>query len=182
MLERPEDALALARERGLVTLVDAAPGVPSLVGSYAGKIRGSWWGHPKGKLIFNAASLLADSGEVVAVKLVDGKETFVHRERWPALARVATDALRVKAAREALSPAARKLLARVEAAGELVATKQDAKARRELEEALLVLAEEKHTESGKHVTVLRSFEAWLDPAIAKKAARLSLDAAKRALT
>ena len=64
-------ARALLRERGVVTLT-AAPGVPSLVEAIAGApVRGSWWGHPKGKLIFNVSSALAEHEDVLALKLVD---------------------------------------------------------------------------------------------------------------
>jgi hypothetical protein len=53
------------------------------------RIRGSWWSHPASHAIFDALSSLADSPDVVRLRLVNGKVTLVHRRLWPALARVA---------------------------------------------------------------------------------------------
>jgi len=82
------DALAFVEREGIV--LQAARGrVPSLAEFVAGEpIRGSWWGHPKGKAIFAAANLVVDSGEVLVCRLVDGKVTFVHRRLWPPLLRL----------------------------------------------------------------------------------------------
>ena len=54
-----------------------------------GPIRGSWWGHPKGREIFAVADAVGGSAEVLVCKLVDGKVTYVHRRLWPALVRLA---------------------------------------------------------------------------------------------
>jgi hypothetical protein len=83
-------ALAFVKREGIV--LQAARGrVPNLAEFVAGApIRGSWWGHPKGKAIFAAANLVVDSGEVLVCRLVGGKVTFVHRRLWPALVRLAT--------------------------------------------------------------------------------------------
>jgi hypothetical protein len=72
-------------------VLQAARGrVPNLAEFVAGApIRGSWWGHPKGKAIFAAAKVVVDSGDVLACRLVDGKVTFAHRRLWPALVRLA---------------------------------------------------------------------------------------------
>ena len=76
----PEAALA---RWGLLLLSDAR--YPSLASVIAGApVRGSWWGHPKGRAIFNASCALERDAE--APKLVNGKVTFVHRRLWPALA------------------------------------------------------------------------------------------------
>ena len=82
-------ALAFVTREGLV--LQAARGrVPNLAEFVAGApIRGSWWGHPKGKAIFAAANFVADSGDVLVCGLVDKKVTFVHRRLWPALVRLA---------------------------------------------------------------------------------------------
>ena len=52
-------------------------------------IKGSWWGHPRGHEIFAELNVLADSPDVVRMRLVNGKVTLVHRRVWPALVRVA---------------------------------------------------------------------------------------------
>ena len=60
--------------------------LPSFVVAVAGgPVKGSWWGHPKGALIYDLANALHDSTEVRSVRLIDGKNTFVHRSLWPAL-------------------------------------------------------------------------------------------------
>lgn len=64
--------------------------VPSVAEAVAGEpIRGSWWGHPRGKAIFDALTAIGDSPDVRCFKLVGGKVTFVHRRLWPALVRLA---------------------------------------------------------------------------------------------
>jgi hypothetical protein len=85
----PKQALAFVRKHGVV--LQAARGrVPSLAEAIAGRpIRGSWWGHPRGQEIFLAADAVSDSPEVLVCKLVDGKITYVHRQLWPALVRLA---------------------------------------------------------------------------------------------
>ena len=82
-------ALAFVTREGMV--LQAARGrVPNLAEFVAGApIRASWWGHPKGKAIFDAANFVEDSGDVLVCRLVDGKVTFVHRRLWPALVRLA---------------------------------------------------------------------------------------------
>jgi hypothetical protein len=82
-------ALAFVKREGIV--LQAARGrVPNLAEFVAGApIRGSWWGHPKGKAIFAAANLVVDSGDVLVCRLVDEKVTFAHRRLWPALVRLA---------------------------------------------------------------------------------------------
>ena len=82
-------ALAFVKREGIV--LQAARGrVPNLAEFVAGApIRGSWWGHPKGKAIFDAANFVEDSGDVLVCRLVDGKVTFVHRRLWPALVHLA---------------------------------------------------------------------------------------------
>lgn len=82
-------ALAWIERHGVVLQAGRGP-LPSLVEQLAGEpIRGSWWGHPKGKAIFRALSAIHDSGEVLPCRLCGGKITLVHRRLWPHLARLA---------------------------------------------------------------------------------------------
>ena len=77
-------------ERHGVVLASARGPVPNLAEAVAGEpIRGSWWGHPRGQAIFRALTAVSESPDVVCLKLVAGKVTFVHRRLWPALARLA---------------------------------------------------------------------------------------------
>lgn len=84
------DGLAFVEAHGLVMQSAQHARLPSFVEFVAGeKIRGSWWGHAKGREIFRALVALYESPHVVATKLVDGKLTLVHRRLWPALATLA---------------------------------------------------------------------------------------------
>src|SRR5712691_5283679 len=50
--------------------------LPSLAEAIAGEpIRGSWWGHPKGRLIYSATQAICESPEVLVCKLIKGKVT-----------------------------------------------------------------------------------------------------------
>ena len=86
----PKEALAFVRRHGVV-LQSARGPVPSLAEKIAGgRIRGSWWGHPKGREIFRAAQTIGDSSDVLVCRLVEGKVTYVHRRLWPALVKLAS--------------------------------------------------------------------------------------------
>ena len=85
----PREAIVFVKRHGIV--MEAARGpVPSLAETIAGgPIRGSWWGHAKGRLIFRAAQGVCESPEVLVCKLIDDKITYVHRRLWPALVKLA---------------------------------------------------------------------------------------------
>src|SRR5262249_8978000 len=104
------DALELLRDHRVLTVTPCGP-LPSIVKQVVGGPgKGSWWGHPEGKRIFRICSELAEHDEVLAVKLVAGKITFVHRALWPVLLRVVTDPQWRKEARASLSKMAQRLL------------------------------------------------------------------------
>ena len=85
-------ALAFIRKHGLVLQSAHVEGVPVLVDFLAGgSIRGSWWGHPKGREIFKVLNEVHESGEVVALRLIAGKLTLAHRRAWPALVALAEE-------------------------------------------------------------------------------------------
>lgn len=85
----PQAALAFVAEHGVVLQAARGP-VPSLAEAVAGeRIRGSWWGHPKGREIYRATQAVGESRDVLVCKLVDGKVTYVHRRLWPAVVRLA---------------------------------------------------------------------------------------------
>jgi hypothetical protein len=86
----PREAIAFVERHGIVLQAARGP-VPSLAEAVAGeRIRGSWWGHPKGQQIFEAAVAVSDSEDVLVCKLVEGKVTYVHRRVWPALVKLAS--------------------------------------------------------------------------------------------
>jgi hypothetical protein len=173
------EALDLLRRERVLALAHAER-VPSLVDEVIGKVRGSWWGHPQGKLVYSIASALEDCDEALGAKVIGGKVAFVHRSLWPALFRVATDPERRRENERGLAPAARNLLARVER-DRSIRLEGRAPERGELEKRALVLSSSEHTRSGKHATVLRSWNDWADAELRRAAAALSMDAARREL-
>ena len=85
------DAALMARlRRGGVLLHSSLGPVPIVAELVAGEqIRGSWWSHPRSHEIFEAINRLRSSPAVVAMRLIDGKITLVHRRIWPVLVRLA---------------------------------------------------------------------------------------------
>ena len=78
-------ALAFVKKHGAV-LASARGPLPSLAEAIVGEtIKGSWWAHPQGQLLFRLGTAVAESREVLVCKLVGGKLTYVHRRLWPAL-------------------------------------------------------------------------------------------------
>ena len=180
MVHSPAQALAFVRKHGIVTMTRAGSR-RSLVEAIAGPVKGSWWGHPKGKLIFQLAETLHDSPDVLSLKLVAGKVTFVHRSLWPALARVVTDVDWRREAASPLSPGAGKLLGVVEKRGTLRMDESDLKGSKELESSLLVHSGSMHTEKGSHTTVLTSWRRKFDARTLNRARRLALPEALESL-
>jgi hypothetical protein len=100
-------ALAFVRKHGLVLQSAHVRAVPVLVDYIAGStIRGSWWGHSMGKQIFEVLNDVHDSGDVVALRLIEGKLTLAHRSAWPALVALAGELgrARLAAVRESHTP------------------------------------------------------------------------------
>jgi hypothetical protein len=84
-----KQAIAFVQRHGIVLQAARGP-VPSLAEAIAGgPLRGSWWGHPKGRIIFQAAQAVCESPDVLVCKLIDNKVTYVHRRLWPALVKLA---------------------------------------------------------------------------------------------
>jgi hypothetical protein len=68
-------------------LLESARGpITSVAALVAGDtIRGSWWAHPRSHAIYATINAIADSPDVVRLRLVNGRITLVHRRVWPAL-------------------------------------------------------------------------------------------------
>jgi len=63
---------------------------PNLAEAVAGeRIHGSWWGHKKGRAIFQATRTVRDCDQVLVCRLLGGKITYIHRRLWPAMVRLA---------------------------------------------------------------------------------------------
>jgi hypothetical protein len=107
--------------------------------------------------IFRATEELADRPDVVVVKLVSGKDTFVHDQLWPELLAIATanESWQV----DDLPADAKNLYRKVQKNGELTASGAAAKL---LEMRLLVRAASFHSETGAHKKGLESWSHWAD--------------------
>jgi hypothetical protein len=169
-VRQAQDALDRA---GLLFMHDARK--PSLTALVAGEpIRGSWWGHPAGRRIFQVANALEDAGQALFVPLLSAKVTLVHRRLWPAL--VSVGETRAPWQMDPLTPRARELLEEVDRTGRVRASGPSSKA---LARALLVHAEQVHTAGGSHATELVS---WAGIRTARDIVeRLDEDTARRAL-
>lgn len=130
-------------------------------------IAGSWWGHPSGTAIYHETLRLADRSDVVLLKLLNGKVTFVHRQLWPHVYAIGRShepwQLR------GLSPSAERVLDLVRRTG-LIRT-DDPRSRLaagswvshtalDLERRLLVVGAQVHTERGRHAKTLESWSHW----------------------
>ena len=148
---------------GFLLLSDSLPSVTRLVAGDG--LRGSWWGHEQAHLIFAVTEMLEDHPDVLAMKLIDGKVTFVHRELWGRVYSigVAREDWQLKN----LSKEARLLLKTLDTEGTLHTNKlsrafgpKPGETARELELRLLIHAQQVHTESGAHAKVLETWDAW----------------------
>jgi hypothetical protein len=167
-----QDSLSRAREAlerfGVLLLSD--PALPSLVGIIVGEpLRSSWWGHPSSHIIYQALNRLDDDPDVLSIKLVAGKVTFVDRRLWPAVYVLAT--ARDDWQMVGLTPGAHWLLGETDAQGTLPSDavvvpptfghgRRVADFARELERRLLVHATEIHTPSGAHAKILQTWQLW----------------------
>jgi hypothetical protein len=148
-------------------LLESDPRLPSVASLVAGEpVKGSWWSHPSGQAIFVVNEELGEHPDVLMLKLVSGKVTFVHRALWsPVVAVVSAGA---PWQMEGLSAHARRLLDAVRKRSELradewrttLAPTEVTRAARELDSRLLVQATQVHTERGSHARWLRTWPRW----------------------
>lgn len=109
--------------------------VMSVVGLITGEVLStSWWSHPRAQEIFTTLQRL--ESVALPTRLVAGKVTLVHRKLWPALLTVATSN----------EPWQRDVA--------------NATAPKVIQERLLAVAKEVHTESGRHEVVFEPWRTW----------------------
>jgi hypothetical protein len=140
--------------------------VASLVAGHP--IKGGWWGHPSGGAIYAESNRLADRADVVVIKLLSGKVTFVSKRLWLQL--LAIGRAREPWQLEGLTGEALALLDLVRRKGTVrtddpavrraVSPKKPAQVALTLERRLLVLGMQVHTESGTHAKTLESWDHW----------------------
>jgi hypothetical protein len=139
---------------GLLLVTD--PVLPSVAGIVAREpVQGSWWSHPASHAIFAVLEGLDDADDMLLVKLVSGKQTFVAATLWRDFFSVATAKKRWQT--QGLSPEDRSLLRRIES-GESV---RAAKGSNALETRLLAYGANVHTESGAHAKMLTSWKVCM---------------------
>src|SRR5258706_3548079 len=153
MMRTPREALRWIRRHAIATMTPTRRFQSLVTEVVGGPVRGSWWSHPKGQVIFRLGESLHDSADVLTAKLVDGKITLLHRALWPALARFVMDPIRRRETMARLSPVAKKRLRAVERLGSLQLEKSTLAGSKELELSLLVHSGSVHTEKGSHATV-----------------------------
>lgn len=160
---------------GLLLKTDAK--LPNVCAIIAGEpVKGSWWAHARSHEIFRVLSALAAHPDVLVVKLVSEKDTFVHRTLWPAVTGIGL--ARETWQMERLDSKARDLLAQVDREGQLQTSGAAALA---LERALLVQSSQVHTTTGSHAKVLQNWARWLNkaglerPAVTPAQARQSIE-------
>jgi hypothetical protein len=153
-----DDLLEELHRAGMLLQHDAAlQSLTSLIATTP--ISGSWWSHPQAHQIYAQITALASHPDVLTVKLVHGKVTFLHRRLWPALLAVATahDDWQF----DTLSKQAHELYTAVEQHGVITATGAIPK---ELERRLLVQSSQQHTAHGHHELQLTAWRLWADHA------------------
>jgi len=190
MVRTAKDALELVKRHRVVPMTPV-PGFRSLVGEIAGgPVRGSWWGHPKGSLMFDLANVLHDSRDVVAARLLEGKVTFIHKSLWPALVRVVSDGEWRQSSLRRFGSLEKRILSAVEAKGRveadrLTAAKGDRKLFKKaidrLAGGMALLTANVHTEKGSHAMILTSWSEWATAPTRAAARRLEFDKALETL-
>jgi hypothetical protein len=79
----PKQGLGFIKTNGITLETGRGP-VPSLAQTIAGEtVRGSWWAHPKGHVIFLCSRTIRESKNILVCRLVGGKVTYVHRRYSP---------------------------------------------------------------------------------------------------
>jgi len=114
--------------------------------------------HPRSHDIFRVSCDLTEHRDVLVIKLVSSKVTYVHRALWPYV--VTIGRARAEWQLESLSRAALELLEEVDGAP-VQTDRRSAKPASELEKALLVSSEQVHTAAGSHARRLESWDQWV---------------------
>jgi hypothetical protein len=148
-----EDLIERLQELDL--LLDTDPKFPSVTGFVADTGGRSWWAHPEAKQMYGLSCGLRDHPDVLMVKLVSGKLTFVHRPLWAAIVAIGT--AREPWQMDGLSKEAKALLKKADGGGKIESSGDPV---RELENRLLAHAVSVHTEHGHHMKEVQSWAAW----------------------
>jgi hypothetical protein len=160
-----DTALAAICEYGVLLETDRA--FPSLVALVAGgPVKGTWWAHPLANDIYMLGQRLMDHRDVLFIRLVTGKMTYVHRRLWRPLYAIATARQPWQLAD--LPRTAKSMLQTVDRRGNFrmdeIRSSRTAKElggdARILETRLLVFGDDVHTDSGAHVKRIETWPLW----------------------
>lgn len=169
MVEATSNILEALSNAGLLLIQDKR--LANVVTLLTGEaVSGSWWSHPKGRLIFAVVSDLSEHPDVLFTKLLNGKVTMVHRRLWPAFLSVAL-ANEPWQTRK-LSSRGQQLLASLNNSKGPI--KSSGPAVKELEVRLLAHARQVHTESGRHELLIEPWTVWSRRARVKRLRSVSL--------
>lgn len=139
---------------GLLMKADAH--LPSVTTIVAGEpVSGSWWAHPMAHTIFFALRDLEAHPDILLLKLVAAKDTFVHRRLWPEIAAIALAGDPWQTRR--LPPEAQALLDEVNASGSV---ESEGPIARLLEARLLAHGIQFHSHEGHHRKRLETWQQW----------------------
>lgn len=146
----------MERLREFDLLLDTDSKFPSVTGMIAGDTGGgSWWAHPQAVHMYRLSCALRDHPDVLMVKLLSGKLTFIHRPLWPAVVVIGT--AREPWQMDGLSKEAKALLKKTDRENKVDSSGDPA---RELEARLLAHTTSVHTEKGSHRKEVRSWAVW----------------------
>lgn len=182
--ERFNRVFAQLQDDGLLMASDSK--LPNLTQIVTGEqIRGSWWSHKLAHTIFGVANMLEDHPDVMVMKLISGKVTFVHRELWDSIYSIGV--AREDWQMKHLSAEAKQLLKALNAEGSINTHERRndfgprlSDTTRELESRLLIHAEQIHTESGRHSKMIETWDAWAKR-VGFRAQTKDADSARRSL-
>ena len=164
--EHFEDVFLQLQKFGMLLLSDSKlPNVRQLV---SGKpARGSWWSDESAQTIFRVSEMLEDHPDVLIMKLISDKVTFVHRELWGRIYSIGV--AREEWQTRNLSLGAKQLLKKLDTDGWLQTNRlgkefgpKPGETVRELEMRLLLHATQIHTESGAHAKVIERWDVWAE--------------------
>ena len=181
-----DSALAAISEHGVLLQTDRA--FPSLVALVAGgPVKGTWWGHPLANEIYMLGQCLIEHRDVLFIRLVTGKMTYVHRRLWRPLYAIATTrqpwqlADLPRTAKSMLQMVDRRVSLRVDEIRSSRTAKELGGDARILETRLLVFGDDVHTDSGAHVKRIETWPRWAKRVELAKAKLPSVDEARRKL-
>ena len=162
-------------KHGLLLVSDSVfPNVYQLIAGDERK--GSWWGSEHGHTIFAVNEMLEDHRDVMLMKLVSGKVTFVHRKLWGHVYSIGV--AREEWQLKKLSTNAKSLLKSLDKEGTLQANKlgkefgpKPGETAKEIEGRMLAHVAQVHSESGAHTKVLKTWDAWAKEVGFRRAAK-----------